>query len=155
LEAERKSWGRINHRTIEIDSSQVLEELLKPWAWNGFSPGWEHKDIVQLFESISLHSTNSANKKTYITLMQFENTDDPRTREWKNDIGFVNLLQGKDQGYPDVPETYPGDRGVPTSLLGDDCLAIQVHRVLQRDSEAPEIYTLAVYLGSSKIVRRG
>lgn len=45
--APRVDWGRISHRTLQVKSSTVFENLLKPWQWDGFSPGWEHEHILQ------------------------------------------------------------------------------------------------------------
>jgi hypothetical protein len=87
--------------------------------------------------------------------MQFENEDKPREREWRQDTGFVNLFQGQDALYVEgaTPDKYPGDRKVPILTEGDGSLAIQIHRILPKGINSPEVFTLAVYLGDSKIVR--
>jgi len=88
-------------------------------------------------------------------LMQYENEDVPREREWRSDTGFVNLFQGKDAKFSleSNPNLYPGDRNVPVLLEGKDCLALQIHRIKPKGLHLDEIFTLAVYLGDSKIVK--
>jgi hypothetical protein len=155
LEADRMDFGRLKHRTIEVDSLTVFEKLLKPWKWNGFSPGWEHEDILQLFESLGPKNVTGKPVKVKVILMQFENEDKAREREWRVDTGFINLFQGQDAQYLDssTPDRYPGDRKVPILHDGDESLAIQIHRVAPKGLNVPELFTLAVHLGDSKIVR--
>ena len=87
--------------------------------------------------------------------MQYENEDKAREREWRTDTGFINLFQGQDAQYlaSSTPDRYPGDRRVPISQDGDESLAIQIHRVAPKGLNIPELFTLAVHLGDSKIVR--
>jgi hypothetical protein len=155
LEADRIDFGRLKHRTIEMDSLRVFEKLLKPWKWNGFSPGWEHEDILQLFESLGPKNVTGKPVKVKVILMQFENEDKAREREWRADTGFINLFQGQDTQYLDssTPDRYPGDRKVPILHDGNESLAIQIHRVAPKGLNVPELFTLAVHLGDSKIVR--
>ena len=155
LDADRIDFGRLKHRTLELDSLTVLEKLLKPWKWNGFSPGWEHEDILQLFESLGPKNVTGKSVKVKVILMQYENEDKAREREWRTDTGFINLFQGQDAQYlaSSTPDRYPGDRRVPISQDGDESLAIQIHRVAPKGLNIPELFTLAVHLGDSKIVR--
>lgn len=153
LNAPRADWGRLQHRTLELDSGDVLENILKPWSWDGFSPGWDQDQILQLFESLGPNNASGLSRSVSVLLMQYENEDKPRQREWRSDTGFLNLFQGKDASFPAV-NTYPGDRAVPISSTGSDALALQVHRVQPKDANLPEVFTLAVYLGDSKIVKR-
>lgn len=155
LQASRIDYGRLKHRTIEVDSAEIFEKLLQPWKWSGFSPGWEHEDILQLFESLGPRNASGKPVRLKVVLMQYENEDRPREREWRTDTGFINLFQGQDAQYLDssTPDRYPGDRRVP---ILDDCegaLAIQIHRVTPKGLNIPELFTLAVHLGDSKIVR--
>lgn len=157
LDADRTNYGRIEHRTVEVDSELLLQKFLQKWKWDGFSPGWEHDYILQLFESLGPKNSSGKNGTVRVLLMQLENEDLPRQREWRNDTGFVNLFQGKDASYsPDVQsDLYPGDRSVPIIYDGKDCLALQIHRIRPKGLEIDELFTLAVYLGDSKIVRGG
>lgn len=138
-----------------LDSKEFFELVLKKWLWSGFSPGWEHEQILQLFESLGPRNVSGKPRNIKVLLMQFENEDKPREREWRADVGFVNLFQGQDAQYIEgqTPNRYPGDRKVPILLEGENTLAIQVHRVLPKGINSPELFTLAVYLGDSKIVK--
>jgi hypothetical protein len=157
LYADRVNFGRLQHRTLEMDSLEVFEKLLKPWKWSGFSPGWEHAEILQLFESLGPKNVSDKPRIVKVILMQRENDDKPREREWRPDTGFINLFQGQDAKFLDssTPNHYPGDRKVPILMEGDNSLAIQIHRVIPKGIDIAELFTLAVYLGDSKIVRGG
>ena len=157
LSAEREYFGRIYHRTVELDSSVFLENFLKKWQWDGFSPGWEHEHILQLFESLGPRHVNNKNGVIKVTLMQYENEDLPREREWRSDTGFVNLFQGKDAGFEigKTPDKYPGDRMVPKIDENLNSLAVQIHRIAPKGIAVGELFTLAIYLGDAKIVRGG
>jgi hypothetical protein len=157
LTAEREYFGRISHRTIETDSSTFLDQFLKKWQWDGFSPGWEHDHILQLFESLGPRHVNNQNMKIKVTLMQYENEDLPREREWRSDTGFVNLFQGKDAEFElgVTTDKYPGDRLVPRIDANLNSLAVQIHRIAPKGIAVDELFTLAIYLGDAKIVRGG
>jgi hypothetical protein len=157
LSADREYFGRISHRTIEIDSSVLFDNFLKKWEWDGFSPGWEHENILQLFESLGPRHVNNKNGIIKVTLMQYENEDSPREREWRSDTGFVNLFQGKDAGFESgvTADKYPGDRMVPKINENLNSLAVQIHRIAPKGIEVDELFTLAIYLGDAKIVRGG
>ena len=152
--APRKNWGRIEHRTLKLKSSVVFDKLLKPWQWDGFSPGWDHEHILQLFESLGPKNDLGVDREVTITFMQFENQDAPRSRDWSPETGFVNLFQGKDNNYVEGdPKMYPGDRKVPLIDEGEDTLALQIHRIMPKGQNLPEVLTLAVYLGDKQIVK--
>ena len=155
--ADREYFGRIYHRTLKIDSSEFLDKFLKKWQWDGFSPGWEHEHILQLFESLGPRNISNKNRKITVTLMQYENEDLPRQREWRTDTGFVNLFQGKDAGFERgvTPDKYPGDRLVPKIDENLNSLAVQIHRIAPKGIDVDELFTLAIYLGDSKIVKGG
>lgn len=155
LQADRVDFGRLHHRTLEMDSSQVYENLLLKWKWSGFSPGWEHDHILQLFESLGPKNMTGKPVPVKVILMQYENEDKAREREWREDTGFLNLFQGQDAQYLDssTHDRYPGDRKVPVLLEGESSLAVQIHRVKPKGLKVPELFTLAVHLGDSKIVK--
>lgn len=155
LQADRVDFGRLHHRTLEVDSTVAYEKLLLKWRWSGFSPGWEHDDILQLFESLGPKNVSGKAVKVKVILMQYENEDKPREREWRADTGFINLFQGADAQYlgSSTPDRYPGDRKVPILQDGESSLAIQIHRVSPKGLNIPELFTIAVHLGDSKIVR--
>jgi hypothetical protein len=155
LQANRMDFGRLQHRTLEVDSTEIYENLLTQWKWSGFSPGWEHEDILQLFESLGPKNVTGKPVSVKVILMQYENEDKAREREWRADTGFVNLFQGSDTQYLDssTPDRYPGDRKVPILLEGASSLAIQIHRINPKGLAIPELFTIAIHLGDSKIVK--
>lgn len=155
LKAPRKDFGRIKHRTLEADSKSFFDSVLKNWRWGGFSPGWEHEQILQLFESLGPKNVTGVPRQIKVILMQLENMDAPREREWRRDTGFVNLQQGPDAGFEkgQTLNKYPGDRQVPLLAEDTNTLAVQIHRIIPKGIKAPELFTLAVYLGDSKIIK--
>ena len=155
LDAPRVDYGRVHHRTLELDSGDFLNNVLKKWSWDGFSPGWEHEQILQLFESLGPKNVTGVDRRIKVILMQFENEDRAREREWRLDTGFVNLFQGQDALYVEgvTQDKYPGDRKVPILLDGEGTLAVQIHRIQPTGVNSSELFTLAVYLGDAKIVR--
>lgn len=155
LNAPRIDYGRIHHRTLEFDSAEVLDGLLRRWKWSGFSPGWEHENILQLFESLGPKNATGKPISVKVILMQYENEDKARERDWRPDTGFSNLFQGQDAQYKgaETPDYYPGDRQIPILIDGESALSVQVHRVRPKGLSLPELFTLAVHLGDSKIVR--
>ena len=157
LAANREDFGRIQHRTLTVEANDFLESFLKKWQWDGFSPGWEHERIIQLFDSLGPRHVAKKNSQVKVLLMQYENEDLPREREWRTDTGFVNLFQGKDAGYEPLltPDKYPGDRLVPEIDENRNSLAVQIHRIAPKGIDVPELFTLAIYLGDSMIVRGG
>ena len=153
LNAPRRDWGRLQHRTLEMDSKQVVDKLIKKWKFSEFSPGWETESIVNLFESLIIDLSNTESGAIKIILMQYENEDTPRSREWRADTGFVNLLQGADTIKNNL-NYYPGDREIPILKDGPVIPSIQIHRVKPNNVNLPEIFTMAVYLGQSQTVTR-
>lgn len=154
VNAPRTDWGRLHHRTLILKSSLVYENLLKPWREDGLSPGWDHEQILQLFESLGPRNDLGIDRDVTVTLMQLENQDLPRNRDWSPEIGFINLFQGKDTNYTEGdPTKYPGDLRVPLIKQDSDCLAVQVHRIQPKAKNHPEVLTLAVYLGDKQIVK--
>jgi hypothetical protein len=84
-----------------------------------------------------------------------EDAGKPRTRKWVDDVGFVNLFQGRDLKPQPNGEYYPGDRAVLNLEREPQQIIIQVHRTQIRGSESEgEVPTLAVYLGSGLIARK-
>jgi hypothetical protein len=78
----------------------------------------------------------------------------PRKRRWVEDTGFVNLFQGKDLNQSDLQRDYKGDRKAGLEHFGDDKVILQVHHVTRRDFNDENLYTLAIHIGDSKLVRR-
>jgi hypothetical protein len=148
LSAPKVPQGRLAFRTIYIDSLGPLQELLTEWARPAYSPGWLHEEYVDALVRGFAHLKKA-------TLMLMQDGDDPRKRKWAGDLGFVNLLQGRDLKPQPNGDFYPGDRLVEDLENEPNQIVIQVHRTLVRDHEADgEVLALAIYLGSGLVVRK-
>ena len=150
LSASPVHYGRLSHPTLIMPLHQVIEAFLVPWAdgGRGYSPGWRHKDLIDLLRR---HPRQDASAT--VILMRHPNGG-PREREWREDVGFVNLLQGPDaDASKDL--SYPGDRNVGGVTEDPARVVVQVHYVSAlRDQDIPPIFTLAVHPGRQQVVRR-
>lgn len=148
LSAPKVPQGRLAFRTVYIDSLDPLQNLLNEWARPDYSPGWLHEEFVDAVVRGFAHLKKA-------TLMLMEDGDNPRKRKWVDDLGFVNLLQGRDLKPQPNGDFYVGDRLVEDLENESNQIVIQVHRTLVRDHEAEgEVLALAIYLGSGLVVRK-
>lgn len=146
--APRVPQGRLSFRTVRLDSLEPIEKLLNGWARPEYSPGWLHNEFVEAVGRGFAHLKCA-------TVMLMEDGDEPRTRKWSGDLGFVNLFQGRDLKPQANGDFYPGDRFVEKLDEEPNQIVIQIHRNLVRDQEAEgEVLALAVYLGSGLVVRK-
>ena len=149
--APRRTYGRLEHPTLDLPLTDVLERLLRPWQGvsPGSSPGWRHEELLDLLSRLP------GEQEVSVLLMQHPDGG-PRTREWDVELGFINLLQGADPVQrPGVP-SYPGDRAIDNVDQRPERLVVQVHRVRPITAgAADEIFTLAVHAGQRAVVRRG
>lgn len=151
LDAALRSYGRLEHPTLELPLTSVVEHLLAPWEGvpTGASPGWRHDELVSLLSRLP------AAIEIPLVLMRHPDGGS-RERSWDHELGFINLMQGVDsRPRPGVP-AYPGDRAVGEVDDHSDRVVIQVHHV--RPAGSPEqaaMYTLAVHAGERAVVRRG
>lgn len=146
--APRIPQGRLSFRTIRTDSLESIENLLKGWARPEYSPGWLHDEFVDAVVRGFAHLKCA-------TVMLMEDGDQPRTRKWSGDLGFVNLFQGRDLKPQPNGDFYPGDRFVENLKDEPNQIIIQIHRNLLREHEADgEVLALAIYLGSGLVVRK-
>ena len=125
--------------------TQVVDELIRPWQARSYSPGWRATEIVD-------HLLRYAERIDTIPVAFLDDqTGGPRVRAW-DELGFVNLFQGRDTSQIDGQPFYWGDRNVPAELEPEDA-AIQVHYVKRRDSGETAL-TLAVKLGDQQVLRK-
>lgn len=141
LNADRRDYGRLGFRTVQVSLSRVLDDLLSPWRLGTYSAGWRHEDIVDHLSRIDGNTT------VPILLMDDQN-DGPRSRKW-DELGFVNLFQGRDGS--GRPGSYPGDRAVPSDHESE--IAVQVHFATPRGEHNP-VHTLAIRLDDMQTVRK-
>lgn len=148
-DAPAVSQGRLSFPTLTLQELEPLERLLTQWARPEYSPGWLHEEFVEAIRR------GFAHLKSATVLLMEEPSASPRTRKWADDLGFVNLFQGRDLKPQPNGDFYPGDRLVANLENEPNQIVIQVHRPLVRDHEsAGPVPTLAVYLGSGLVVRK-
>lgn len=148
LTAPRLPQGRLSFRTVYLDSAEPVEYLLRGWARPEYSPGWLHDEFVDAVVRGFAHLRRA-------TVMLMEDGEGPRTRKWSEDLGFVNLFQGRDLKPQPNGDFYPGDRFVENLEDEPNKIVIQVHRTQVRQHEADgEVLALAIYLGSGLVVRK-
>ncbi len=147
LHASHADYGRLQFRTRNLPLREVLEELVKPWSVDEYGPSWRHLDVV---EALERHPDQDA----IVPVILMEDDGGPRKRKWAASTGFVNLFQGRDNVGSPALVPYPGDRAIGGIEADPDQVVVQIHRVIRRDEPEPEILTLAVHLGSRKIVRK-
>lgn len=142
------SQGRLAFRTLRVESLDAIQQLLAGWARPAYSPGWLHEEFSDAI------ARGFAQMKR-ATVMLMEDADGPRRRRWADDLGFVNLFQGRDIKPQANGDFYPGDRYVENLETEPNQIVIQIHRTLVRDHEDEgEVLALAMYLGSGLVVRK-
>ena len=122
--AESVDYGRLRHRTLHLPLEQVVAELLEPWsgAAEGRSPGWRHDDLLALLRRLPEQT-----RTIPVILMQHPDGG-PRSRDWDRELGFINLMQGRDPSTTSaIP--YPGDRAIGGVTEDPEQVVVQVHHV--------------------------
>lgn len=148
FDAPKVSQGRLALRTLTFKDMEPLTAMIAGWVRPAYSPGWLHDEFLEAFER------NFANLRK-ATVMLMEDGDQARKRKWSDDIGFVNLFQGRDLRPQPNGDFYPGDRLVANLENEPNQIIVQVHRTVVRDNEsAGEVLPLAIYLGSGQVVRK-
>ncbi|SEP77267.1 Z1 domain-containing protein [Microlunatus flavus] len=148
MRARPLSQGRLGFRTIHVDSMKTLEHLLNGWARPSYSPGWLHEELVDAVARRFAHVKRA-------TVMLMEDGGKPRKRRWLDDVGFVNLFQGRDLKPQSNGDFYPGDRFVENVEQEPDQIIVQVHRTQVRGHENEgELLALAIYPGAGLVVRK-
>jgi hypothetical protein len=152
LTAERRSYGRLEHRTLRCLLGRVVEELIRPWqgVTVGSSPGWRHHDLIELLVRVP-----DMGEEIPVILMEHPGGG-PRDREWDAELGFVNLMQGADPQKGPGSDWYPGDRAIGGVQDNPERVILQVHRVKStQPGLVPELFTLAVHAGTRVLLRKG
>lgn len=148
--AELVDYGRLHHRTLQIPLEQVVAELLEPWAGaaEGRSPGWRHDDLLDLLRRLPEQS-----RTVPVVLMQHPDGG-PRSRDWDRELGFINLMQGRDPSTTSA-NPYPGDRAIGGVTDDPERVVVQVHHVRStQPGMAGPLYTLAIHAGRRQIIRK-
>lgn len=148
LEALPMTFGRLEHRLMQMPLHRVLSQLLEPWKVSSYSPEWRHTEILEY-----LRRQEDPEVLIKVLLMELS-FNVPRVRDWDSELGFVNLFQGEDLVNVPGKPFYPGDRKIPFDDPEDNGIALQVHFVKPKGDQFPPSYTLAIHLGGASIVRR-
>ncbi len=143
LEAERRDYGRLGFRTLDLPLGAVLDQLIRPWRLMSYSAGWRREDIVD-------HLSRLDGAVHVSVLLMDDQHGGPRTRKW-DELGFVNLFQGRDGSAQ--AGRYMGDRAAPAVEEGRP-VAVQVHYVVPRLGSAEPVYTLAIRLSDMHNARK-
>ena len=149
--APGRDYGRLIHPTLSgLGVEDIVDSILQPWTRASYSPGWRHDDILQYLTRLK------ADQIEVQVLLLERQGGGPRERRWDPELGFVNLFQGPDLDYRPGAATYPGDRNLFARHSGRRLVELQVHRVHPRDDvTVPELFTLAINIGTNVVVRRG
>ena len=150
IKAPLVSFQRMRWRVLEIPLKLLIRNILEKWQVNQSSPGWKHEEIVEF-----LKRRPDIDDLGYVLLLDNpEKPATPRKRRWVEDTGFVNLFQGKDLTQNNPINDYLGDRRAGFEQYGEDKVILQVHYVTRREFNDEDLYTLAIHIGDSKLVRR-
>lgn len=141
-------FGRISHPGL-ITTTGAVRDLLARWRIDPVSPTWRHAEILTLLGRLPPDGAS------LVLLLGQPGTDggEPRVRMWREDVGFVNLFQGRD---PDSTkgERYEGDRAAGLGVVGEESVVLQIHYIEHPQRQNVPLHTLALHLGSTKVVRR-
>ncbi len=151
LTAPRELYGRLSHPTLRLPLQDITERLLRPWSGVdvGNSPGWRHHDLLGLLERLPQQGRT-------VPLILMEHPDGgPRSREWDQELGFINLMQGSDPVRKVGEAWYPGDRAIGGVTEDPEQVVVQVHRVISsQPGLVPELFTLAIHAGRRGVIRK-
>ena len=152
FDAPLKDFGRLVFRELTIPTDDAAA-FLRQWGFLSGANSWPAADIVHHFE----RQAQFQGEVSVILMEQDAGTADayPRIRQWRDDIGFVNLFQGRDTKSEPGKSFYPGDAYLTEITEDASRLLIQVHRVVRRDEDDdPRLLTPAIYLGDRQLARR-
>lgn len=137
LDAPYRDYGRLNFRTLGATPVSVVARMIAAWAVPDRS-GWTRTDIRGFLDRVA-----ASQPELVLDLVLMESPDGGvRRRRWRDQIGFSNLMQGRDNNYSGGPDEYAGDRAMFGSATG-----LQVHWVVGRDGEPGPLHTLAIHIG--------
>jgi hypothetical protein len=152
LDAPLKDFGRLAFRELVIPTEDAAA-FLRQWGFLSGANSWPAADIIHHFE----RQAQFQGEVSVILMEQDAGTADarPRTRQWRDDIGFVNLFQGRDTKSEIGKPFYPGDAYLNEVTEDASRLLIEVHRVVRRDElDDSRMLTQAIYLGDRQLARR-
>ncbi len=150
--ADFESYGRLSFRSQFIDKHQLCDEVLSKWEQTSYSPNWYQSNLIESVQRV-LPSMN------FVKVVLIEQVDEnligsPRSREWRDESGFINIFQGRDNDAANNPLAYLGDRTFAERAFDTGILTLQIHRIHPKETSIDEVFVPAIYLGNKKIVRK-
>lgn len=150
--ADFKSFGRLSFRSLTLDKDQLCNKILFKWEQSIYSPNWHQTNLIDAVQRV-LPSIDS------VIIVLIEQVDEnqigkPRTREWRDESGFVNIFQGRDNDAERNLNAYLGDRAFAERAFESGVLTLQVHRLQPKETNIAEVFVPALFLGNKKIVRK-
>ena len=146
FDSPKVDYGRLHFKTLTLKLKQMAE-ILEQWKINNASPGWKNEDIIEFVSRLP-----DQDNEAYIILLDDQGS--VRTRKWADDIGFINLFQGRDLNASPGKPFYKGDRELGFENYGKEKVILQIHHVTRRDMNDKDLYTLAIHLGDGRIVKK-
>lgn len=147
-EAPLVTFGRLEHNVTEISLKILINDVIGKWRISSYSPEWRHSDILDY-----LSRQENLELPIKVILMELSKNQ-PRLRDWDEELGFVNLFQGEDLVSVPGKPFYLGDRKVPFGTDDDNGIALQIHHVEPRNGLFGPSYTLAIHLGKGSVIKR-
>lgn len=146
VDAPLVDFGRLQHRVMRMPMASAVD-LLERWVAPDLGPGWNRNQAIATMKRLE-------DQYDSLPVVLLQAGQSPRVRKWDEQIGFINLFQGRDLDFGTSGGlTYPGDRAVPTDDIAAGAPVLQVHRVSRR-GYVEDVLVPAVYLGQQKQVRK-
>lgn len=151
LDAPVEQYGRLQFPSIRVTQSELITSILEPWAAPDFSPNWQRQ---YLLDAVSRTVRFMSAVKVILLDAEESGVRRPREREWRDDIGFVNIFQGRDNASLSNALRYPGDRSIGEEAFRGGELMLQIHRLrIKNDGSNVEYLVPAIFLGNRRLVR--
>ncbi len=147
-EAPLVTFGRLEHKVFDVSLKKLINDVIGEWRISSYSPEWRHYDILDY-----LNRQENLELPIKVILMELSENQ-PRLRDWDEELGFVNLFQGEDVVSVPGKPFYLGDRKVPFGTDDDNGIALQIHHVAPRNGLFGPSYTLAIHLGKGSVIKR-
>lgn len=150
--ADFHNYGRLSFRTLRTRDFDSVKNLLMSWEQSTYSPNWEREHLLAALS----RTIPSISQVSFVLLEQSDEdgTGTPRLRSWREDIGFVNIFQGRDNTSNSNSDPYLGDRAISEGLFEDGILTVQFHRLRPKDGLISEVFVPALFFGNRTIVRK-
>jgi hypothetical protein len=150
FDAAAVNYGRLQFSTVEIDAKTLVHNVLERWRVPDFSPNWQHEHLLS-----SIARTAKFADRVMVVLLDVEVEGQrlPREREWRDETGFVNIFQGRDNRFNPASD-YPGDRAIGEAAFAAGNIMLQIHRIARKDGVGNEEFLVpAIFLGNRRQVR--